>query len=144
MTKVVFLSLPAYGHVNPALALVSEIVDRGHEVIFYSAEEFADPVESHGAAYRAYRSQSLEALADFVQIPGRFGFFVRYLAKACFEILDRETERIEADDPIMVIHDSVAPWGKFIAKSLDLPAVSLRPVFAFNRNVVKIGSRTGY
>jgi MGT family glycosyltransferase len=144
VAKVVFFSLPAYGHVNPALALVSEIVLRGHEVVFYSWRDFADSAETRGATFRPYRSPSLDKVAGFVETPGRTGFFVRFLASACFEILEGELQRTAAEEPTLIIHDSVAPWGKYLASHLDLPAVSFRPTFAFNRNVVALGWRSGY
>jgi UDP:flavonoid glycosyltransferase YjiC (YdhE family) len=35
MTKYIFLNMPAYGHVNPTLAVAHELVNRGQNVIYY-------------------------------------------------------------------------------------------------------------
>ena len=40
MTRYIFLNMPAYGHVNPTLAVAQELVQRGQEVIYYLPEQF--------------------------------------------------------------------------------------------------------
>jgi len=42
MSKILFFNIPAYGHTNPTLPLVAELVHRGEQVIYYSSEAFAD------------------------------------------------------------------------------------------------------
>ena len=36
MYKIVYFCIPAYGHTNPTLEVVRELVSRGHEVRDYS------------------------------------------------------------------------------------------------------------
>ena len=36
MKKIVFFCIPAHGHTNPTLGVVSELVNRGHHVWYYS------------------------------------------------------------------------------------------------------------
>ena len=68
MAKALFLSLPLHGHTNPSLPLVRELVERGDEVIYYSADAFAAKIEQTGARYRPYRNAFL---ADIKQLPER-------------------------------------------------------------------------
>jgi UDP:flavonoid glycosyltransferase YjiC (YdhE family) len=35
-----FVSIPAYGHVNPTLPLVAELVARGHRVTYFTSADF--------------------------------------------------------------------------------------------------------
>ena len=42
--KVIFYTTPAHGHINPALPIVSSLIDRGYEVIAYSTEEFKNVI----------------------------------------------------------------------------------------------------
>ena len=44
MSKIVFFSIPAYGHTNPTIEVVRELVDRGNEVLYYSFNEFKDKI----------------------------------------------------------------------------------------------------
>ncbi|GAP55123.1 uncharacterized UDP-glucosyltransferase YjiC [Arthrobacter sp. Hiyo6] len=48
-----FISIPAAGHVNPTLAVVAELVRRGHRVTYFTATTFAKRVERAGAEFRA-------------------------------------------------------------------------------------------
>ena len=36
MSKLVFFNIPAYGHTNPTLGVVRELVARGNQVWYYS------------------------------------------------------------------------------------------------------------
>ncbi len=50
MSKIVFFSIPAYGHTNPTIEVVRELVDR-NEVLYYSFNEFRDKIEGAGAKF---------------------------------------------------------------------------------------------
>ena len=45
MSKVLFLSIPSHGHMNPMMGLANELVSQGEEVTFFSSEEFKKPIE---------------------------------------------------------------------------------------------------
>ncbi len=49
MSRLVFFNILAYGHTNPTIEVVRELVNRGHEVIYYSFKEFKDRIENTGA-----------------------------------------------------------------------------------------------
>jgi UDP:flavonoid glycosyltransferase YjiC (YdhE family) len=54
VSPIVFVEMPAYGHVNPTLPLVRELARRGEHVVYYDAAEFQAQVERAGATFRAY------------------------------------------------------------------------------------------
>ena len=54
MSKVLFLSVPANGHVNPTLGLVDGLVKQGEEVIYFSSDEFKERIENTGATFKSY------------------------------------------------------------------------------------------
>lgn len=64
MTRVLISTMPATGHVNPALPLASELVRRGHEVVWHTGRDYAPKVTATGA-----RFTPLHATPDFDQIP---------------------------------------------------------------------------
>ena len=51
MSKIVFFSIPAYGHTNPTIEVVRELVDRGNVVLYYSINKFNDKIEGDGAKF---------------------------------------------------------------------------------------------
>ncbi len=53
---------------------------------------------------------------------------------------EQELARVRDEVPDIIIHDSVAPWGKCIAQLLGVPAVSSVTTFAFNSKVVRLGA----
>lgn len=53
MSKIVFFSIPAHGHTNPTIPVVTELVNRGHQVWYYSFLEFQGKIEGAGAAFIA-------------------------------------------------------------------------------------------
>src|SRR4051812_44818321 len=46
MSTIVFIEMPASGHVNPTLPVVQELVRRGEHVTYYTTEEFRYPQPS--------------------------------------------------------------------------------------------------
>jgi UDP:flavonoid glycosyltransferase YjiC (YdhE family) len=56
MAKYVFFNFPAYGHVNPTLAIAAELIARGEEVVYYLPERFRQTIEATGATFHPYQS----------------------------------------------------------------------------------------
>lgn len=51
MARLLLGAMPATGHVTPMLPLAATLVERGHEVRFYTGAAFRDAVERTGATY---------------------------------------------------------------------------------------------
>ena len=64
--RVLWFCIPAYGHTNPTIEVVRELVGRGREVRYYSFEEFREKIEGAGADYVACDSYlpALDAKAE--------------------------------------------------------------------------------
>ena len=60
MSKIVFFCIPAHGHTNPTLGVVKELVNRGHEVWYYSYNTFKEKIEKAGAKYIVSTVSELE------------------------------------------------------------------------------------
>lgn len=133
MAKALFFSLPLHGHTNPSLPLVRELVRRGHEVIYYSNDTFADKIARAGARYRPYRS---EFLADLTQLPEKLEELSWLLMRTTEDLLERELAAFRAESPDYLITDSIAPWGQWLGEVLGVPVVTSMSTFAFNRRVV--------
>jgi MGT family glycosyltransferase len=124
MAKIVFMSLPAYGHVNPTLPVVQELVKRGNRVIYYNTEEFRAPIERMGAEFRPY-PPPMPTVEETKQIINQ------HLVRMTVFILDisqRLTgymmDELRREQPDLVVHDSICLWGMQAARVLGLPSVS--------------------
>lgn len=62
MSKIVFFCIPAHGHTNPTLEVVRELVNRGHEVLYYSYEAFREKIETAGAKFVACDKYDVEQI----------------------------------------------------------------------------------
>ena len=51
MKNIMFFCIPAYGHHNPTIAVVKELIKRGNRVRYYSFYEFQEKIESTGAEF---------------------------------------------------------------------------------------------
>ncbi len=130
MTKYIFLSLPAHGHVNPTLAVVRELVERGEEVICYLTEEFRSAIEATGASFRAYQStvRKLETPTDTTQ--GVANKLPVWMMDESTFVMPQVMESIRAEQPDCILYDTLCLWGRLAAASLHVPSVLLRPSFA--------------
>ncbi|HSR50974.1 MAG TPA: macrolide family glycosyltransferase [Acidobacteriota bacterium] len=135
MAKIAFFGFPAFGHVNPTLAVVGELRRRGHEVVFWCSRAFAERLQAAGAEFRGYDDASLEELTitpeSLAQLP-------RLVAEASEWFLEERLEGLRQESFDLIVHDSVAPWGKCAARALGLPSVGSVSTFAFNRRMMKL------
>ncbi len=51
MARFLIGTIPAVGHVNPTLPIARSLVERGHEVWWYTGQAFQPKVEATGARY---------------------------------------------------------------------------------------------
>lgn len=137
--KIAWFCIPAHGHTNPTLGLVKTLTEAGHQIWYFSFEEFREKIESAGAAFISCDGYDFEMEdkenADRV---GKDKVFATELLVSSTLALDDMTSRvIEEIRPDVVVSDSVAFWGKLAAMKHGLPYVSSTTTFAFNRYSAK-------
>jgi MGT family glycosyltransferase len=66
MAKFLICTISAIGHVSPALPIARELVDRGHQVYWYTGSEFQAKIESTGAHFMPAVDLSPEWLAQWM------------------------------------------------------------------------------
>jgi len=124
MGKVIIFNLPgAVGHFNPTQGLVSELVRRGEEVIYYTDKESHDRLRSLGATPRTYEPyfeyyHSPELASDLLT-PA-----LKQLELAELSV-DGLYKDLLKDRPDYIIYDSCSLWGKYLAKQLKIPGICL-------------------
>ena len=140
MGKGVFFGTPTlYGHTNPTLPVVAELVKRGEQIAYYSDDTFARRIEATGAEYRKY--VELADLARQIVPASNMHDAPVVMLEATERFLEREFARIEHDAPDYVIHDLLATWGRYAGLILRVPTVESVPTFAFDDTVMRMAFR---
>ena len=137
--KIAWFCIPAHGHTNPTLGLVRSLTEAGHQVWYFSFEEFREKIENAGATFIGCDGYDFEmedkGNADRV---GKDKVYATELLVSSTLALDEMTSRVLGEiRPDIVVSDSVAFWGKLAAMKHGLPYVSSTTTFAFNKYSAK-------
>lgn len=141
MSKIVFFCIPAHGHTNPTLGVVRELIERGHEVWYYSYELFREKIEGAGAWFipcDAYDAELNLKPEDAAKIGKDLGLSTRILVDTTLALDDMVCKAMKELQPDCIVADSMAVWGKAVALKLGIPFVSSTTTFAFNQHSAKI------
>jgi MGT family glycosyltransferase len=137
MAKYVFFNMPAYGHVNPTLPVVQELVQRGHTVSYYLTEEFREAVQATGAIFQPYVSKrpggaiASPFAGDTANAP-RIGLM--FLLEDKDAIPPQIIERVRAEQPDVIVYDFMCLWARSVLDELQVPAVITKPTYASNEH----------
>jgi MGT family glycosyltransferase len=126
MSLAIFFGTPAWGHTNPTLPLVTELVRRGEQIVYYSTEEFQAAIEQTGATFRSYG----DAFPfNYMQLNEDDFVIIRLFLQASESILDRFLGEIKGAHPDYILYDSMAGWGHYFAELLHVPAICSMSMF---------------
>ncbi|WP_435122593.1 macrolide family glycosyltransferase [Amycolatopsis thermoflava] len=123
MKHALFVNVADHGHVNPTLAVVSELVSRGWRVSYAVGADFVPQVRAAGA-----EAVVLPDVRDGSPPPEDLMAGVAMYhrdAEAALPVLEALDEA-----PDVVAYDFVAFAGKVLARKLGLPMVQLSPTHA--------------
>ncbi|MGJ7908670.1 macrolide family glycosyltransferase [Actinopolyspora sp. H202] len=128
-----FVGLPAAGHVNPTLALVEELVARGHRVSYVTGPEAVPAVRAAGAepvpvSLRIPDPPPTDASTAPVAAVSRMERFLADVRQSFPEML----ERFDGDVPDVVCSDAATSIGRMLAEKLRIVHTTLLPGFASN------------
>lgn len=141
MSKIVFFCIPAHGHTNPTLGVVRELVNRGHQVWYYSYNVMREKIESAGATFVSCDDYDMEQKLtpkDSVRVGKDLAFSTKILVDTTLALDDKVCADMEKMKPDCIVADSMAVWGKAVAMKLGIPFVSSTTTFAFNQHSAKI------
>lgn len=137
--KIMWFCIPAYGHTNPTIEVVRELTGRGHQVRYYSFEEFRGKIEGAGARFIPCDSylppldgkaeRRIRKVSTTEMSVQSFGTTARMDAA-----LSRDVTEFQPD---LIVSDSVCFWGKLTAEKYHLPMVCSTTTFAFNEHSSK-------
>lgn len=137
MATVVFLSLPAQGHINPTLPLVTELVRHGERIIYYTTDDFQAAIELAGATYRSYgKAFPLDLVHNQYKFEHHPLLAVETLLETSLWVLAHLQAEIQASYPDYLIYDACCLWGNFLAQLLHLPAIASLSTMAANQRIL--------
>jgi MGT family glycosyltransferase len=134
MAILVFLNLPARGHINPTLPIVRELIARKHEVHYFTAEEYRGIVETAGARFQ--RLPALQSIgrkeASSTGPPGdeQIALMPFVMAYQSTKVLPELVEKIKDLRPAGLVYNTLSLWGRLIGQILGVPAMAFRPFHA--------------
>ncbi|NRR04592.1 glycosyl transferase [Brevibacillus sp. RS1.1] len=135
MARVLYVTIPADGHVNPTLGLVKQLVDNGEEVVYMCSEEYRDRLAQTGAQFRAYQKDE-QVSRDLGFNPTEFrhplhfnDFMLRGIIEPHIPEILRQIENESFD---YLIFDSLFGWGgAILGEKLGIPTICSVTNFAF-------------
>lgn len=141
MSKIVFFCIPAHGHTNPTLGVVRELVNRGHQVWYYSYNMMRGKIEEAGATFVSCDDYDMEQKLtpkDAVRVGKDIAFSTKILVDTTLALDDKVCADMKRMKPDCIVADSMAVWGKAVAIKLGIPFVSSTTTFAFNQHSARI------
>lgn len=130
---MIFLTVPAHGHLNSILGVVKELTNRGHHIIIYSTDEFAEKITQAGAEFRP-PPIPLEKIDLRIATNGlKVAEMSLYLTKLLLPAL---IIAIQQEKPDCLVHDALAMWGKVAGIKTGIPTISLVTSMGINTQVI--------
>ncbi|HEK9100405.1 glycosyl transferase [Bacillus pfraonensis] len=136
MARVLVIHFPGEGHINPTIAVLSELIQRGEEVVAYCIEEYRNKIEVTGAEFRTY-----ENFLSQINIMNRINEgsspleMLSKMIAATDSIVSEILEEIKEEQYDYVLYDNHFAVGHIIANVLQLPKISSCTTFAFNHYI---------
>ncbi len=125
---VAFQAVPAPGHINPGLGLVSELAARGHRVTYAMNAAFAPVVASAGATPLVYESTAPWADGPGTVVVDLGAAMMAFLDEA-MAVLPQVRDAYDDDRPDVLVHDIGAWPAPILGRRWDIPCVVLSPTF---------------
>ena len=141
MKKIAFFCIPAFGHTNPTLGVVKELVEQGNQVWYYSFRQFQTAIEETGATFipcDSFGQPEDRKTQDGAKIAKDLAFATKVLVDTTLSLDDAIYEDLLKIQPDCIVADSMALWGKLLARKLQTKFVSSTTTFAFNKESARI------
>ena len=134
---IAFVSLGAFGHINPTLALVTELVKQGVRVTYFATEAFRNIIEPTGAKFVAVPSWMAENDkhndGEKKEDDGGVAAAVPFLfLNEAGAYIDTILDTLHDDKPDAIVHDFAGIAGTIAADNLNVPNVMLYTSYPSN------------
>ena len=137
MARGLFLMFPGHGHVNPTIGLVTELINKGDEITYITAEEFREKIEKLGATFKGYDE---EYSVDPNNKEGMIAVLEKTIGiyRNLIELGLKEEGTFD-----YLVCDSIINPGKKLIKKLGIKrTISLSTTFGLNERVMEESRKT--
>ena len=137
MAKGLFLIFPGHGHVNPTIGLVTELINKGDQITYITAEEFRDKLEKLGVEFKGYDE-------EYSVDPNNKEGMIAVVRKAIgiYRNLIELALKQEGTFDYLVCDSVVNPGKKLIRKLGIKKTISLSTTFGLNEKVIEESRKT--
>ncbi|MEH7151405.1 glycosyl transferase [Bacillus thuringiensis] len=137
MANVLVINFPGEGHINPTLAIVSELILRGNTVVAYCIEDYRKKIEATGAKFRAFENfLSQINIMERVNKEDSPISMLSHMTEASERIVDQIIEETKREQYDYMIYDNHFPVGRIIANVFKIPNISSCTTFAYNQYII--------
>ncbi|MEH6309115.1 glycosyltransferase [Olivibacter sp. CPCC 100613] len=134
--KGLFLSLPSYSVTKILLPVIREVVQNGHEMIYYNTEEFKPKEDDINWIFRSYPRDALIYYSTEVNRGEGFWELGEGLLNTAINLENFLTEEIGREKPDYIIYSHLACWGRFISSLSSLPSITLFTTFVLDKRIM--------
>lgn len=122
MAKIAFFNIPAHGHTNPTLPVVQELIQRGHEVLYYSSEEMRSKITATGVDFRAY-PEPMPSTKEIAQKMKAMIDASLTLIGLSEHLTAWTVAEMRHEQPDLIVYDTTAMWAYIAARKLNIPRI---------------------
>lgn len=138
MKRIVFFSIPLFGHVNYGLKIAKRLKKCGYDVVYYSGFAYKKFIEKAEVTFHSY-SKEIEQLFSYENSTYN-NEYMQYVHaeelnhisewyKFChhlYTITDifMRVDIAEMKSPDLVVYDSAALWGRYVSKYFKIKSVA--------------------
>lgn len=139
MSKIVFFSIPAYGHTNPTIEVVRELYNKGHKVLYYSFNIFKERIEEAGAEFISCDEYLPDLPKNYEKKVGKdFSSLIEMVVDTTISLEEKVLKDLSQFKPDCIVSDSLCFWGKLFAKKMSIKYICSTTTFAFNQYTSKM------
>lgn len=132
MAKLLFINGHGEGHINPTLAVVQELVQRGEKVVYFATENFRERLESTGAMVKTYDGNKFHQA--FLGSGGEHLLHkISGLLRTADIVIPSVLEQTKNENYDYIIHDSMFGCGHLLSQIMKLPAICSTTSFIQSR-----------
>lgn len=125
MAKVLNITVSGEGHINPTIPLLSELVDRGEEIVCYSLNDFQEKIEKTGAEFRSIDKKAQQMLGESAILSATqpIEYLLQFLS-AMEKIMDSILNDISKEYFDYILYDAQSLPGKWVAHQRKLLSIA--------------------
>lgn len=139
MEKILFLGVPSYGHINPTLGMIAELVKQGKEVVYFCTEDFRVRIENTGAVFKSYNQWKYfgnKRPNSQIKMSEQMSKVFEWLIHSCEKNVEDVLEQIKDMEFDAIGYSANFSFGCIIAQILKIPSFSSFEVFATLKELV--------